>query len=311
MSIRLSPSRARIAPANASAGLALVAVLWIVAALSVLITGLVANSRADLRGVYNLRAVVEHTAVGDGAITLAAAAMLAESGPEPVRLFEFRIEDRPVNVEVLPAAAFIDLNLASQELLRDTLWHGAGLAEQDAQVLAERIVDWRDVDEDALPNGAENAAYEAAGSPFRPRNGPFESVDDLIQVLGVSLELHDKLRGLLTIHSDSAGVDPRYAPPAVLTVLAAGNADAVDRVVSARLGNDPLSDMTGLTQKHLATATGRRYRFDAWRQDGNVRLSRVRWLDLARPAVMGVPWTELGAEPVVSARMPAEAADGT
>lgn len=304
MPIRLSPSRA-------NAGLALVAVLWIVAALSVLVTGLVATSRADLRGVYNLRAVVEHTALGDGAITLAAARMLAEPAPEPARLFEFQIDDRPLGVEVLPAAAFIDLNLASPELLRDALRYGAGLAEQDAQVLAERIVDWRDLDEDALPNGAENPAYEAAGSPFRARNGPFESVDDLIQVLGVSLELHDKLRGLLTIHSDSAGVDPRYAPPAVLTVLAAGNADAVDRVLAARLKNDPLTDMTGLTQKHLTTATGRRYRFDAWRRDGDVRLSRVRWLDLARPAAVGVPWTELGAEPVVSEQMPVEAADGT
>ena len=300
-----------VSPSRANSGLALVAVMWIVAALSILVTGLVATSRADLRGVYNLRSVVEHTALGDGAITLAATSMLAEPGSEATGQFEFRIDDRQVRVDVLPASAFIDLNLASQDLLRDTLLFGAGLAEQDAEVLAERIIDWRDPDDDALPNGAELSAYEAAGSPFRPRNGPFESVDDLIQVLGVSLELHDKLRGLLTIHSDSAGVDASHAPPAVLAVLAAGHSDAVERVLSARLKNDPLIDMTGLTQQHLTTATGRRYRFDAWRQDGNVRLSRVRWLDLARPAVMGVPWTELGAEPVVSERISSEAPDGT
>jgi len=299
----------RINLPGASAGMALVVVMWIVAALSVLVTGFVATTRADLRGAQNIRTFAEHASVGDAAITLAAASMLTTPDMRP-GVFEYHIEGLTVNVQVLPAAAFVDLNKASVELLRDTLLYGAGLAEGDAEALAERLVDWRDSDEDALPKGAENPAYEAAGSPFRTRGGPFESVDDLMQVLGVNFELHDRLRSLLTTHGASAGVDPRYAPAAVLTVLAAGNAGAVDRVLSARSVNDPLTDMTGLTQQHLAQASGRLYRFDAWRQDGNLRLSRVRWLDLSRPGPAGVPWSELGAEPVMSELLSMERADG-
>lgn len=282
-------------------GLALVVVMWLVAALTLLVTGLSATTRADLRGTQNLRLFAEHEALGDAVIRLAAAQMLVEPIEDRPLHFSYLVEGHELQVEVLPASAFVNLNLASEALLRDTLQFGADVPEHNAQVLAERIVDWRDADDAALPNGAERDAYEAAGSSFRPRNGPFESVDDLIQVLGMSLNLHDKMRGLVTVSGSSSGVDPRFAPPEVLMVLAAGNPAAALRIVDARRSTDPLSDMTGLTQEHLAMGQASPYRFEASRQEDGVRLVRVRWIELGRGgANSALPWHELFSEPVRS-----------
>lgn len=293
-----------------SSGLALIAVMWLVAALSVLVTGIIATARADLRTTQNFRLFAEHAAAGDAAIRLAAVTMLmAPTASGPVK-FQFAFEGRTLNVEVYPASGFVDLNHASTDLLRETLAYGAELPENDARILADRIADWRDPDRSSLPEGAERPEYEAAQSRFRPRDGPFESVDDLVQVLGVSLDLHDKLRGLLTTRGESPGVDPRYAPAPVLAVLAAGNIRAVDRILAARARNDPLIDMTGLKQEYLADASTLHYRFEAWRQEGDLRLSRVRWLDLGRVSSTGIPWIEFDAEPVTAERVVREYPSG-
>lgn len=280
-------------------GVALVVVMWLVAALSLLVSGLVATTRADLRGTQALKQFAVHAALGDGAIRLAASQLKVAPFVDRSLAFQFNLDGYELAVEVLPASAFVNLNSASIELLRDTLQFGADLPEAQAQVLAERIADWRDPDEDPLPGGAERPAYEAAGSRFRPRNGPFESVDDLIQVLGVNLELHDKLRGFLTTHGGASGVDPRFAPPAVLRVLAAGNAGVVERLLDARRAQDPVFDMTGLTQQHLAQTSSGPYRILATHRTERALLVRARWIELSAPGPE-LPWTELSAEPVES-----------
>lgn len=295
--------------AISQSGVALVVVMWLVAALSLLVSGLVATTRADLRGTQVLKQFAVHAALGDGAIRLAASQLKVTPLADRSPAVGLSLDDYELVVEVLPASAFVNLNSASIELLRDTLQFGADLPEAQAQMLAERIADWRDLDEDPLPGGAERLAYEAAGSRFRPRNGPFESVDDLIQVLGVNLEVHDKLRGLFTTHGVTPGVDPRFAPPAVLRVLAAGNAGVVERMLSARRAQDPVFDMTGLTQQHLAQTSSGPYRILASHRTERTLLVRARWIDLSSPRP-DLPWTELSAEPVESFEIDTEVERG-
>lgn len=293
----------------AQRGVALVVVMWLVAALSMLASGLVSTTRADVQGTQVLKQFAAHAALGDAAIRLAASQLKNAPPLERPAVFRFTFEGYELEVNVLPASAFVNLNSAPVELLRDTLQFGAGLDEGQAQVLAERIVDWRDPDEDPLAGGAELPAYEAAQSPFRPRNGPFESIDDLIQVLGMNLDLHGKLRGLFTTQGSAQGIDPRFAQPAILSVLAEGNATAVERIMSARRTQDPILDMTGLTQQYLATIASGPYRFVARHRAERAELIRSRWIELSsiRPEM---PWTELVVDPVESVELSAEGLHG-
>lgn len=291
-------------------GVALILVLWLVAALSVLVSALVATARTDLRGAQLVRLQVEHAALGDGAIRLAAAQLtIPQTMADPPREFHFTLDGQQVVVDVLPGSAFIDLNRAPVELLRDMFIYGGGIPPEEAEVMASRVIDWRDPDTAALPNGAEDPAYEAAGSPFRTRGGPFESVEDLIQVLGVEPDLYDKIKDLVGIYGATT-VDPAFASAPVLNVLAAGRMDVVSRILAARSSRDPLVDSTGLNQQFSGRASARVFRLEAWCERDGRRLSRARWLDFGRPGRPGVPWKELSVEPVYSEEIQPGSAHG-
>ena len=56
--------------------------------------------------------------------------------------------------------------------------------------LAGAILDWRDADSDVnLGGGAENDTYQRLNPPYRCKNGPFESVDELRLVSGAYLDI--------------------------------------------------------------------------------------------------------------------------
>ena len=280
-------------------GVALVVVMWLVAALALLVTALIAGNRADLRGAVNHRLFVEHAALGDAAIRRVAV-QLKYATERQVRPFRADVSfaGQILTVSAVPAGGFINLNAAPLELLHALFVHAAGLPDQQATVLASRILDWRDPDDAALPSGAENDQYVAAGTPFLTRGGGFATVDDLVQVLGVSLDVHDRIRSLVTVHGAMSGVDPRYAPAGVLAVLAKGRLDLVDGILAARLADDPVIDTTALEQQFLASTSDSLYRMEASRTVDGMRLTRVLWIDLAAHGAGGVPWRELAVEAV-------------
>ncbi|MDB6039310.1 MAG: comEA protein [Verrucomicrobiales bacterium] len=55
--------------------------------------------------------------------------------------------------------------------------------------IAAAIIDWRDSDSNVTPNGAEAEYYSALRPPYLPRNGPFETLRELLMVRGVTREL--------------------------------------------------------------------------------------------------------------------------
>jgi len=55
--------------------------------------------------------------------------------------------------------------------------------------VAAAIVDWRDTDDNPQPYGAESDYYGSLPSPYRAKNAPFETVEELLLVKGVTPEL--------------------------------------------------------------------------------------------------------------------------
>lgn len=283
--------------------MALVIVLWMVAALLVTATGVVYAVRGEVRSVSSFREMAEAAALGDAGILLAARE-LAGSPQQDSRLrqYEAGFEQAAIGVRVLPLTGLVDLNAAPEALLTELIAVAGGVDRSRASMLAQRIVDWRDTDETPLPQGAEDPAYAAAGSPFRTRGGPFESPEDLLQVLGMDFDLYSAIRPLITVHAGrSAGrVDPAAAPVPVLQVLAAGNAQIATEYAAAREASGALADATRFQAGFIARQqASSRYLIEA-----SVRLSNGaflvsrRVLDLAAPAE-GLPWQTLWVERVV------------
>jgi len=282
-------------------GLALVAVLWIAAALMITATGVVYAVRNEVRTVASFRELAVAGALGDAGVLLVARELAAAAKQEGrLQQYDTQFEQAVVGVRVVPLTGLIDLNAAAEPLLTDLIAVAGGMDQSQAAPLAQRIIDWRDADEQPHPQGAEDAAYAAAGSPFRTRGGPFESPEDLLQVLGIDFDLYGRLRPLITVHFRGAGrVDPAAAPLSVLRVLASGNEQIAVDYANAREASGALADTTRFPAAYVARAQSPRYLVEAAVQLSNgARLVTRKVLDIAT-AGDGLPWQTLWAERVV------------
>jgi DNA uptake protein ComE-like DNA-binding protein len=171
-----------------------VAAMWVLIALVGLVLVMARWARVEANATANRTAALEASMAARGGEqyvlslveeALGDASYFDESPAEqvPVGLSAFWIVRPDRNAEGVLAMGVddeggkINVNTAS----RETLLKLPGMTAD----VAEAIIDWRDPDENPGANGAESAAYQA----YRCKNGPFESLEELLLVRGVTPEL--------------------------------------------------------------------------------------------------------------------------
>ena len=127
----------------------------------------------------------------------------------------------------------IDLNHADGSLLAGLL-RSAGLDAEAADRLVDKILDWRTSGPGRRLNGAKGEDYRAAARAYRPRNGPFQSLDELKLVMDMTPNLFERVEPALTVYSGRQFVDPQVAPREVLLALPAMDAGQAASLVAAR-----------------------------------------------------------------------------
>src|SRR5262245_7081214 len=272
-------------------GFVLVSVLWLLALLAVVTFVLLTTIRLDVRATGQLVRHAEAEALADGLMRLVALRLgdrtrrpLAAAGiPTDGTAVACVHDDAIVDIAVSDVGGLVDLNAAPVNVL-EWLLLGLGLAPDNAAALAAAIVDFRDADDVPGVHGAESAAYRAAGLAHGPKNGPFETVTELDQVLGMNPGLLERLRPVVTVYSRQPGVDPTVAPRAVLAAGAA--VAAVARPASpARIGEPRLED---IPSEFRIRSSGRAYRVTVSVQSPRGgRFAREAVVEPARTAPLG------------------------
>ena len=269
-------------------GMVLIAVLWMVAALSILVTGMTRSVREEVRTLALARQSVEGTAWGDAAIGLVLQEMVSRPANAVTTLVKAQTVYRgaSIEVEVVPLNGLIDLTSAPEALLANLYAVAGGLPAQSASVLAQATVQTR-------------GQRDAHGMQKR-----FEAPEDLLQIGGVDYPLYARLSGLVTADLRGAGkVNPLAAPLGVLTVLAAGNAEVANRIAQGRASGAAAVDTTALDAALVQSTFVRRFRLQARvpLADGTL-LNVSRSVDLNVRGRGGVPWhtfhTSHGIDPV-------------
>jgi len=264
----------------------LVAVLWIVAALSIMVTGLTYTVRQQIQVASAVRDQTSGQAIGEGAVALVLQDLVARgASPTGAGSTQVSYGGAEVTVEVAPLNGWISLNGAGQPLLTALLTVAGGLDAGPAQALAARLIEWRDAGPDVDPTAA-NAA--------QPRR--FEAPEDLLLVPGVDYPLYARIAPLLS--SDLAGVsqvNPQAAPAEVLRVLAQGNAARVEQYLAQR-ASGPGADTSGFDS---ALVGGSGDGANLYRLRAKVPLEKGKMLILTSDVALGavysraVPWTIL------------------
>lgn len=234
-------------------GVALVAVLWITMLLAVIAASFASSGRTESRLARNFAENAKAEALADGAVQRAVLGLLLF---DPKR--GWQADGRPyrldygggkVEVRITDEDAKVDLNGAPPELLAGLL-RAVGVEEGDAEVLADRIVDYRDPDDEVRPLGAEDPDYLTAGRERGAKDGPFVTSEELEEVLGMPQELVERLLPLVTVYSGAEGFDPSRAQKIILRSLPGITEAAIAALEAMNPGDDPF-DLPGIDEDLL------------------------------------------------------------
>ncbi len=81
--------------------------------------------------------------------------------------------------------------------------------------MVDRIADFRDANDLHRLNGAEDPDYAAAEMPWDAKDAPFEALEELQQVLGMTAEIYERVVPALTLYAGARAPHEPTAPPEV------------------------------------------------------------------------------------------------
>jgi general secretion pathway protein K len=232
--MRFSPRRAR--------GVALVAVLLLVAGLIAIATAVVALTVSQRRAAQRSHEAEARRERLDGALRVALAEIAFGKPEGPYwhprvpRMVE--VGGQRVEVTLERDSGRVDLNTAEEKYLVAGLI-AAARTEVEAHTGAARIRDWIDADDEATAReGAERQEYQRAGRSYEPRNGPMETAEEVRQVLGLEA-LSDAALDVFTVYSQQREPALSYASAELRAALGGDAASAI----ASQLPNpgDPVS----------------------------------------------------------------------
>ena len=276
--------------------MALVAVLWMVAALSIIVTGISSAVRNEIRLVSSAQQTVKANALGIAAVQLVLQQIAGKQGlfAQPAQLSQLsqvrvQYQNTPVGVTVVPLSGLIDINNAPVPLLAALFSVAGGRDTASAEALAQAAFDNRT---------AKDQMGAAQG---------FEATDDLLRVPGFDYNLYAKISGLITADQRGSGlVNPLAAPAGVLLVLADGNTAIANKIAADRGAGQTGIDTTRLNSAYIDTGSTQRFLLQA-----RVPLADGTWLvvirgvDLGGGKREGFPWRTFKSEHRAEAASPA------
>jgi general secretion pathway protein K len=243
-----------IIPASSERGFVLVAVLWILMALSALtvIFSLYLSNSAQALAVNDSGQQLE--ALVSAGVELTAYRLLsADEKERPARgEFNFGLNGANVIVSFSSESSRIDLNYASKDTLA-SLFAVLGANENTAKEYADRVVGWRTRPTPGSSND-EAALYSAAGLTYSPRQGLFAHVNELGLVLGIPPAFVERALPFVTIFNGSSDVDVTIAAPEVVAAQSDGNPTSINTMANSSSSANNSSSSSGALGNEAGTS---------------------------------------------------------
>ena len=192
---------------------------------------------------------------------------------------------------------FLNLNTAPIPVLQRLFRQTGGLKEDEAEAVAESIEDWRDEDHETQPYGAESFYYLGLADSYECKDGPFENVEELRLVKGVTAKVFERVAPHVTVYGSgkvnlntagsevlgALGLSPqgvngfrfyRDGPdgqPGTADDLVLDSIGSLASTLGSVLSNDDLNALLRLDQKKLVTVKSEEFRaiIDARTEDSD------------------------------------------
>jgi general secretion pathway protein K len=158
---------------------------------------------------------------------------------EPLELNYPRPES--VEVRIYDHAGKINLRNLTEDRLQELLEKMMG-EEVDYDEISDLLAawgDWLDEDDGVRNDGAEEEYYLSLDPPYLPRQGQFESVDELLLIRGFDKYFGDvNLGAAFTLYSESDLVNLNTATREALALLPGLDEAAIDSIIAYRQEQD-------------------------------------------------------------------------
>ncbi|GEM_PF-659480 len=195
---------------SAERGLALVVVLWILAFLSVVFTAFTFSMRTELAAAGNFKQEAEAYYLAEAGVYRAAAEIINADRdvPPDSKSYDTLDEHWRTNPAAYENVAFgggqywvavrdeeskIPLNgqISPQyDAMLRRLFSSSGVTDEKLlSTIVDSIQDWRDADTLHRLSGAEDDYYLSRPTPYRAKNGDFETIDELLLIKGMTPEI--------------------------------------------------------------------------------------------------------------------------
>jgi general secretion pathway protein K len=189
-------------------GVALMIVLWVMAILMIIVTEFVYTMKVDSAAAGNFKDEAAASYLASAGVNASLAVISNEydlvcAGTGGGLVFKkrengvlrdiemksvFELGGGQVSYSIEDESGKININSASRETLVELLrTTGVDTAERD--MIADSILDWIDPDDEHYLNGAETDYYSSLSHPYKAKNGPVDTIEELLLVRGMTPEI--------------------------------------------------------------------------------------------------------------------------
>jgi general secretion pathway protein K len=202
---------------NRRSGQALVPVLFVVMILTALAVTLSATAKRETKAAGNHLRDAQQYLIAKGAVNYIAAELQQATSngvtvpqltppPDTDANGWTMLGDGWYKVDIIDTSSRININTVDAAALNKLP------AFQNDPNLAPALIDWRDTDETdtTIPQGgtgAESDYYQSLPVPYNAKNGPFDTVEELLLVRGFTPQLLYGQTGQPGVPTDSSGLD--------------------------------------------------------------------------------------------------------
>ncbi len=247
-------------------GIALALVLWFVAAMSLLVAGIVSHARVDLKLAQIHAAQSVAVAAGDGAMLLFLADLISEEESDGQFILEpsvtYQVGLKKVVLKALPSEALLNLRTVSVDVLQ-TLLIKQGIDAPEAETVSEDIGSWR-------------SDLKSAGR----RDSVLRTLEDILLAPGVDRRIYDAFRDHIYVGPDTQirGDAPSvFMPRFIKDILIEANSFTEEELNITPLDNVLLSSSRSLRVDAIIEHSGNKWLRRQWIKRGARAGSAIRW----------------------------------
>ncbi len=294
-------------------GVILIALLWILTALTVIAFSFSRETFVEVAAARNAQSLEDSYFVARAGIAATVYQLMVRKSTAGLRQVELQDTPDPLDqgvitgtlgggeyrVELQDESGKLPVNSVNEEQLR-SLVEACGIKKPDSDIIADSILDWRDADSAHRINGAENDYYQSLNPPYKAKNGRIDTIEELLLIRGITPEYfygHPEkdlngaityrygLSRYLTVYSTNPQVNVNYAPLAVLQSVPMMTADAARAIYDRRhvkpfktildISRDLGISLDAKTQPYLTTNQSGFYTLTASAHALNSKVRRV------------------------------------